>query len=643
MIENWKLRNFKSVYDEVTLEFAPLTIFSGANSSGKSTLIQSLLLATQTLQSPVHSRSVVLNGHIVRLGTFDDVVSNGRQGEQVKIGFRLKLHEAELAVPARVPYGRYFGPTNSPASSLRSVECQFTFGAGTAPHGGRELLRLQPRLESSSVVVSAQIADQIVTEEVEIERSSISPESRLQNLKLPSATANEMDPGSLEYEVVKPETLRGLRRYYRMPAIMKAAGVKMRHFMPDRIWAVYDSVQEQSRRLVEVLLDVDEMQGELSTSSLDMKRLFSPAVQNVVISEMNDVLKQAPDASSQVHVPSSMRERFMAAVTQLGQEFNSENLHKCYRMAGPLRRTLIAKLNSRADELRKIIQGEREPEYRVTATPLPEVAETGVEYVQQYFSRLVKYLGPLRDEPKPVYPLAGATDPRDVGYRGEHTAAVLELYRAAYVEYVATVQFSTGNSSLKRSRATLHDAVLDWLQYMGVIHNVRTQERGSLGHELKVSTSGRGTLHDLTHVGVGVSQVLPIVVLSLLAEPGALLVFEQPELHLHPRVQTRLADFFVSMTLLHKQCVVETHSEYLINQLRYRSVVSDDDSISNKVIIYFVEKSGQASLYKPIRISRHGVIDEWPRGFFDESEDSARRILQAAMAKRARAQGGTRG
>src|SRR5258708_28284375 len=89
MIKTWTLQNFKSVAQKTTLEMAPLTIFAGANSSGKSTLIQSLLLTAQTLQSPVYSRPIILNGHIVRLGAFDDIVSNDHEKEQILIGFHL--------------------------------------------------------------------------------------------------------------------------------------------------------------------------------------------------------------------------------------------------------------------------------------------------------------------------------------------------------------------------------------------------------------------------------------------------------------------------------------------------------------------------------------------------------------------------
>src|SRR6185295_18866007 len=126
-----------------------------------------------------------------------------------------------------------------------------------------------------------------------------------------------------------------------------------------------------------------------------------------------------------------------------------------------------------------------------------------------------------------------------------------------------------------------------------------------------------------------VSQVLPILVLSLLAEPGSSLVFEQPELHLHPRVQTRLADFFVSMIVLNKQCIVETHSEYLINRLRYQTAISQGDDLASRIIMYFVEKEAGHSTYRKIRINQFGVIQGWPAGFFDENEETAASILKA--------------
>ena len=78
MITKWKAFNFKSIRKETELNFAPLTIFAGANSSGKSTFLQPILLVAQTLAHRVTSRPVVLNGAFARLGQFDDFAQRGK-------------------------------------------------------------------------------------------------------------------------------------------------------------------------------------------------------------------------------------------------------------------------------------------------------------------------------------------------------------------------------------------------------------------------------------------------------------------------------------------------------------------------------------------------------------------------------------
>ena len=181
---------------------------------------------------------------------------------------------------------------------------------------------------------------------------------------------------------------------------------------------------------------------------------------------------------------------------------------------------------------------------------------------------------------------------------------------------------------------TLEAAVTDWLQYLGVANSVKSRDRGKLGHELKVELDNSGSLHDLTHVGVGVSQVLPILVMGLLAGTDSTLVFEQPELHLHPKVQTLLGDFFLSMALCNKQCIIETHSEYLIDRLRFRiAAATPEKELNSQAKIYFVEKPSESSQFREVVINEYGAISDWPEGFFDQSQQQAEQILRAAAMK----------
>jgi predicted ATPase len=256
-------------------------------------------------------------------------------------------------------------------------------------------------------------------------------------------------------------------------------------------------------------------------------------------------------------------------------------------------------------------------------------------YLNRFFSNLVKYLGPLRDEPKALYPLAAHADPTDVGLRGEMTAAVLNLHKERKIRYIPSSAFGKIPFEPTPVVRSLEAAVTDWLKYLGVAETVHSIDKGKLGHELKVSLTGGGPNHDLTHVGVGVSQVLPILVMSLLAERDTTLIFEQPELHLHPKVQTRLSDFFLSIALNGKQCLIETHSEYLINRVRYRAAEeSKDNRVTKNLKVYFVEKTDNSSSFREVKVNEYGAILDWPEGFFDQSPREAEDILKAAMKKR---------
>jgi predicted ATPase len=118
-----------------------------------------------------------------------------------------------------------------------------------------------------------------------------------------------------------------------------------------------------------------------------------------------------------------------------------------------------------------------------------------------------------------------------------------------------------------------------------------------------------------------------------LANRDTTIVLEQPELHLNPKVQTRLADFFLSMALLHKQCLIETHSEYLINRLRLRAAEASGKSVSDLIKLYFVEKTNGFTTYRDVVINEYGTIVRWPRGFFDQSQREIEEILLAADRK----------
>ncbi|WP_344717684.1 AAA family ATPase [Nesterenkonia halobia] len=233
----------------------------------------------------------------------------------------------------------------------------------------------------------------------------------------------------------------------------------------------------------------------------------------------------------------------------------------------------------------------------------------------------VQYLGPLRDEPRVVWNLWNQVAPGlPVGTRGEYSAAVLSQARGKQVEYIGTDQ--------EQRESPLIEAVNDWAKYIQIGSNFDAQSHGKLGVGLKLEISGG--VRDLTSVGVGVSQALPLLVGLLAAPRGCIFIIEQPELHLHPDVQARLADFVISARP--DICaIVETHSEAFVTRLRRR--VAEGSVAPNKIDILFVEPGPDGSQSRKLEVSRYGDLSDWPEGFISSSKEDAIAIMRANVEK----------
>lgn len=120
-------------------------------------------------------------------------------------------------------------------------------------------------------------------------------------------------------------------------------------------------------------------------------------------------------------------------------------------------------------------------------------------------------------------------------------------------------------------------------------------------------------------LGFGITQLLPILV-ALARRSPSLLLIEQPELHLHPRLHAELASLFVKATRHEQatQVIAETHSENLI--LRVQKLIRERQLSPDEVSIVYVGSSdGAGSWIEPIRVNEKGeLIDSWPGGFFTE-------------------------
>ena len=613
MISNWSVSNFKSIYKETELELRPLTVFAGANSSGKSTFIQSILLIAQTLAHRIGSRSIVLNGAFTKLGHFNDLKSDSGESDEIVIKFTYIPSSPQVILSGRKRF--WLRP-----DYIQKVSCEISFDANPS-NLNQEVYQIQPQLVSTRLSCVS----------VEGQKAHISIGLSGMDFDEIESVYGEMDDltrSDLSYKVGLDENsmIEFSEDYFLEP---KLIGCTLKHFLPNRIIYEIDSIEEDAHAISQALLE-----EKLSYWDRQIIKRRRYRLTKKLIAEIREVLIDAVDfdqkfefdgsSSIGLSIESPSLWNWREQLENLPIEERAK-IRQTLKNCGDLRERIAAAMKSSEDN--------RPPEVLDDAPP--RQINSAIRYLDKYFSSSLKYLGPLRDEPKPLYQPAQTEDPHDIGLRGEHTASVLELHKNKKIKYIPSTQFKHSEIDRELVSETLQNAVMDWLQYLGVATSVKSLDQGKLGYELKVGLSNSNCLHDLTHVGVGVSQVLPILVMCLLAEKNSTLVFEQPEIHLHPKVQTLLGDFFLSMALCNKQCIVETHSEYFVDRLRYRIAAgSTENELNRQTKIYFVEKDSQESSFREVVINEFGAIPDWPEGFFDQSQKQAENILLAAAKKR---------
>jgi len=128
-----------------------------------------------------------------------------------------------------------------------------------------------------------------------------------------------------------------------------------------------------------------------------------------------------------------------------------------------------------------------------------------------------------------------------------------------------------------------------------------------------------------TNVGFGLTYVLPVIIACLTAQPGAMILLENPEAHIHPRGQSAMARLTCAAAAIGAQLVVETHSDHILNGVRL-SVKREILPAERVVLHYFRREDDGIHVVSPI-MGADGMLSEWPPGFFDEWDRSLDQLL----------------
>lgn len=222
----------------------------------------------------------------------------------------------------------------------------------------------------------------------------------------------------------------------------------------------------------------------------------------------------------------------------------------------------------------------------------------------------IVYLGPLRRKPERDY-VWNKSKPGEIGSDGHKVMDAL----------LASALLKADDQG-----ATL-EGVSHWLQKMGVAEEIEVQQVGrSSRYELVIHKDGVAA--NLRDVGIGISQVLPVLTVAYFVPPGSTVLLEEPEIHLHPLAQSVLAEMFVEVSQQRNvQFIVETHSEHLFR--RMQTLIAQRKTNTQKCRMLFVERQGADAVLRQLDVDEFGTVKNWPTNFFGDSVGEAREQAKA--------------
>lgn len=223
----------------------------------------------------------------------------------------------------------------------------------------------------------------------------------------------------------------------------------------------------------------------------------------------------------------------------------------------------------------------------------------------------VEYLGPFRAVPQ-----------RTCLFSGERPAR-LGMDGGKAVHILASDYLRKG-----RLKKRLSNQIVQWFRSAEIARDLKVRVLGDRHFEMLIQHPVTQEYENLTDVGYGISQVLPVLAGGYNMARGSTFIVEEPEIHLHPKAQSHLADFFANLYEKEIQCILETHSEHLI--VRLQTHVAKGRIDPKNILVYYVHSQGESKGIVKLTIGPNGLFNEkWPRGFFEDRLEEVEALARA--------------
>ncbi|MCX6153186.1 MAG: DUF3696 domain-containing protein [Candidatus Kapabacteria bacterium] len=552
-IKSIELQNFKGIKDKIEIELSPITLLFGANSAGKSTIMHALLYAKEIFERQNFDPvQTQFGGNYVDLGGFQNLVYNHDLNNEMIIAFNIS--------------NCYFGGMDSRYRIMIENVWEYRQSKLLDNFFNIDNIKYSIRLKYNKEY------SQILTE-IDISL----------DFEFFFTLGTEMnDPFKKQYFIkninfAHSKITKVLEELNLQSSIVSCLNKVKEYFHNDPQWMLpvilRDAIENGSYKPVDYS-NLDNF-NKIKIRLEDFNFQFSD------FSEHNGLRFSINDTNENRWLLKFLNFYIPPVHLLYNEYFNTENYNNTSHVLGEL-----------YDIINFLIIGNGNTIY--------------------YFLKNFRYIGPLREIPSRNFrPNKFLTEDRwwnglaawDLLYRshsGFDNDPLINLIEDVSYWLSSSKKLNTNYEIVKRNYTENYEDNNE------VIRKSRIVLRDKFS---KIELSPND-------VGVGFSQILPIIVASIYKDNSSILAIEQPELHIHPKLQTELGDLLIE-NKDNKIFLIETHSEHLMLRLLRR--VEEHELDNEEISVYYFESTQNGTKVTKLPIDETGEFTEqWPQGFFEE-------------------------
>lgn len=493
MLKYIEIENFKAFNERTRIDLSRMTVFSGENSSGKSSIYQSLLLFSQSLgitsgninSSRTSDAILVINGPAVRMGSPEELRADNKNNS---IYFKIVPNSKGLE-----EFEFRFSDIEKKSNSRRGTKkayhlTDFKFNFENNDLNARKYIHLSYSDEDNSYTVKGRRI---------LDFRSISTRREIEDILIDSINK--------------------------------------------------ESCIEKRDELLKLVDDGDYLKAEVQLSKIeDVSFREGLFIDQVMINPSNLIEVISDDLQSYFDIDAFLK---------------------------------------------------KYPDYKNGLTLKTNIFE---EFFLIFFSNRFHYLPAFRGSPRRIYTEGEEENPLES----------LKQITGDSVPY----DFEDG----KVKKGTVEEALNYWIRdYFDLAEEVVVNHLVE-GFSTEILLRKGTKLIPINHMGFGVSQIIPIIYKALVSYEGSFIVVDEPEIHLHPKLQSKLADFFIAMVRFRKYFIIETHSEPFLQKLV--NIQIESPNTSNLLRMFWVERNGIDSNVREVKFDELGFFENPPTGFLDERQ-----------------------